>query len=83
MNFDTQEAFQAYLDAALKRSAWTSPADVKTRRMRLLMLLTCSYYHADGRFVLLCRRLREGETPEGMRRLFAQAAQGQPGVGGQ
>ena len=82
MNFDTEDAFQAYLEAALKRSAWISPADVSVQD-EMLMLLTCSYYHADGRFVLLCRRLREGETPEGMRRLFDEAAQGQPGVGGQ
>lgn len=75
MNFDTQEAFQAYLDAVLKRSAWTSPVDVNTQD-ELLMLLTCSYYHADGRFVLLCRKIREGETAEEMQRLFAQAAQG-------
>ena len=75
MNFDTQEAFQAYLDAVLKRSAWTSPVDVNTQD-DLLMLLTCSYYHADGRFVLLCRKIREGETAEEMQRLFAQAAQG-------
>ena len=73
MNFDTEEALQAYLDAALKRSAWTSPAEVSTQD-ELLMLLTCSYYHADGRFVLLCRRMREGETPEEMQRLFDEAA---------
>lgn len=72
MNFDTEEAFQAYLDAALKRSAWTAPVDVNTQD-ELLMLLTCSYHHADGRFVLLCRRLREGETAEDMQRLFEQA----------
>lgn len=59
MNFDTQEAFQAYLDAVLKRSAWTSPVDVNTQD-DLLMLLTCSYYHADGRFVLLCRKTAKG-----------------------
>lgn len=75
MNFDTEEAFQAHLDTALKRSAWTSPVDVNTQD-ELLMLLTCSYHHADGRFVLLCRRLREGETPEEMQLLFTQAAQG-------
>ena len=74
MNFDTEDAFQAYLEAALKRSAWISPADVSVQD-EMIMLLTCSYYHADGRFVLLCRRLREGETPEGMRRLFDEAAQ--------
>ena len=74
MNFDTEDAFQAYLEAALKRSAWISPADVSVQD-EMLMLLTCSYYHADGRFVLLCRRMREGETPEEMQRLFDEAAQ--------
>lgn len=74
MNFDTQEAFQAYLDAVLKRSAWTSPVDVNTQD-ELLMLLTCSYHHEDGRFVLLCRKMREGESVEEVQLLFDQALQ--------
>lgn len=38
------------------------------------MLLTCSYYHADGRFVLLVPQDARRETPEEMQRLFDEAA---------
>ena len=56
-------SFQAYLDSLQKRSYWPSPVDVSVED-RLLMLITCSYEQEDGRFVLVCRQLREGETPE-------------------
>lgn len=61
--FDTEEEHQAYLDAVLARSLWASPADV-TVEDPLMILITCSYQHDDGRFLLVCRQLREGETPE-------------------
>ena len=73
MNFETEEAFQDYLDRALRRSAWPVPVDVAPTD-ELLMLLTCTYHHLDGRFVLLCRKLREGETPEDMLGLYAAMA---------
>lgn len=60
---------QAYLDVFLERSVWDSPADV-TVDDELLMLVTCSYYQEDGRFMLLCRKLREEETQESVQQLF-------------
>ena len=52
-----------YLEDMLGRSLWEPlvPVDALDE---FLMLVTCSYYHNDGRFILLCRKLREGETPE-------------------
>ena len=38
----------------------------------LLMLVTCSYQHEDGRFMLICRKLRPDETPEAVKALFTQ-----------
>ena len=72
MNFQTQQAFEEYLSDAVERSNWLSPVEADSQD-ELLMLLTCSYRHVDGRFVLLCRKLRDGETPEEMQRLFAGA----------
>ena len=37
-----------------------------TAKDELIVLITCSYQHEDGRFMLYCRRLREGETPQAM-----------------
>ena len=56
-------SYQAYLDSLQARSYWASPVDVSVED-RLLMLVTCSYEQEDGRFVLVLRQLREGETPE-------------------
>lgn len=69
MNFVSDEEFNLYMDEAKKRSEWDAPVDVNAQD-ELLMLLTCSYHHVDGRFLLLCRRLRAGETPEQMETLY-------------
>lgn len=76
---DTQEettprqsaSFQAYLDAIQERSYWKAPVDVSVDD-HLLMLITCSYEQEDGRFVLVCRQLRENETPESIQAAIAQ-----------
>lgn len=61
--FDDDAGFQTYLDSIQARSYWPAPVDVSVGDS-LLMLITCSYEQDDGRFVLVCRQLREGETPE-------------------
>ena len=71
VNFETEEDCAAYLIEVQERSLWQSPADVNTKD-ELMMLITCSYEHEDGRFMLLCRKLREDETPEEMAVLFQQ-----------
>ncbi len=62
---------QAYLDAMQERSIWTAPIDVTTDD-ELLMLVTCSYYQTNGRFLLVCRKLRADETPEMISELYAK-----------
>ena len=37
------------------------------------MLITCSYQYEDGRFLLICRKLRPDETPEAMKALFQES----------
>lgn len=69
MNFATDEQCRDYLEQVLEKSYWSAPADV-TYEDELLMLITCSYKHEDGRFMLLCRKLREDESPEQMEELY-------------
>ena len=57
------QRYQTYLDAMAKISIWRTSMDV-TPQDDLICLITCSYYQDNGRFVLVCRKLREEETPE-------------------
>ena len=70
MNFENAQDYQHYLDSLQAWSAWKSPAGV-TPEDSLLMLVTCSYDQDDGRFMLVCRKLRDGETTDDIQRLFA------------
>ena len=68
--FRQSSAFKAYLDELRAVSLWESPVDVNVDD-KLLMLITCSYDLEDGRLMVVCRRLRGGETPEEVAGLFA------------
>ena len=57
------QRYQTYLDAMAKISIWRTSMDV-TPQDELICLITCSYYQDNGRFVLVCRKLRKEETPE-------------------
>lgn len=72
INFeDDTEAFSDYLSAMQERSLWQAAVDV-SEDDRLLMLVTCSYTHEDGRFVLVCRALRDGETSDSIEALYSK-----------
>ena len=43
---------------------WGEPRGV------VIMLITCSYDLDDSRYLLICRQLREDETPEEMEKLY-------------
>ena len=68
--FRQSSAFRTYLDELRAVSLWESPVDVNVDD-KLLMLITCSYDLEDGRLMVVCRRLRDGETPEAVAGLFA------------
>ena len=68
--FRQSSAFKAYLEELRAVSLWESPVDVNVDD-KLLMLITCSYDLEDGRLMVVCRRLRDGETPEEVAGLFA------------
>ena len=58
--FDTEEA-EAFFSEISALSVWDAKTDVNADDS-LLTLITCSYQQEDGRFMLVCRRLRENET---------------------
>ena len=72
-NFDSDEAFQAYLNEVTSRSAWRAKTDAVPGD-DLLVLATCSYIYGYGRLLLVCRALREGETPASVTALYTQQA---------
>ena len=69
-NFETPEAKQDYIDAMCSRSVFDLPFDVSSDD-QLITLVTCSYDHPNGRFLVVARELREGETAEMVAEAFA------------
>lgn len=63
-------AYNEYLDEMSSVSIWQAPVDVNADD-KLLMLITCSYYQDNGRFILICRQLRDGETPESVTAVYS------------
>ena len=61
--YATEEDAGNYLSEIRGRSYWASPFGVNADDP-LLVLVTCSYINENGRFMLFCRRLRDGETAE-------------------
>lgn len=68
-NFETPEAKQAYIDAMCGRSDFNLPFDANSDD-QLITLVTCSYTYPNGRFLVVARELREGETVEMVQEAF-------------
>ena len=62
-NFASIEEQENYLKQINSLSYWHTPLEWNCED-NLLILITCSYLHANGRFLLVCRELRENETVE-------------------
>lgn len=73
-NFDTPEEKQEFIDAMLRKSTYDIPLEVNADD-QLITLVTCSYTHDDGRYLLMARQLREDETEEQIMQLFEQVQQ--------
>jgi len=65
IGFGSAEENAAYLEELKSASLFDIPVDVQAGD-QLLTLVTCSYSHEDGRFVIVARRVREGETLDGL-----------------
>ena len=72
LNFSEEQPFDAFLADVQSRSLFDIPVDVNEDD-QLLSLVTCSYSMDNGRFIIMCRKLREDETPEQMSALIEQA----------
>ena len=72
LNFSEEQPFDAFLEDVQSRSLFNIPVDVNEDD-QLLSLVTCSYSMDNGRFIIMCRKLREDETPEQMSALLQQA----------
>ena len=72
LNFSEEQPFDAFLADVQSRSLFNIPVDVNEND-QLLSLVTCSYSMDNGRFIIMCRKLHEDETPEQMSALLQQA----------
>lgn len=59
----TEETFMEYVENVRERSLITTGVDVQPGD-RLITLSTCSYEFTEARFVVVARKIREGEDPE-------------------
>ena len=55
--------FDLFIEQLRARSVYYVPIDVRYGDA-LLSLVTCSYEQDNGRFILVCRKIREGESRE-------------------
>lgn len=62
-NFEQPEEKQAFIDRLCKRSIFDIPVETNADD-QLIILVTCSYSHNNGRFLVVARELREGETEQ-------------------
>ena len=67
--FDTDEDKQAFIDEMRARSIYDIPLEADAND-QLLTLVTCSYSHDNGRFLLFARQLRDDETEESIMEQF-------------
>ena len=67
--FETDEEKQAFIDEMRARSIYDIPLEADAND-QLLTLVTCSYSHDNGRFLLFARELRDGETEESILEQF-------------
>ena len=61
-----------YIAQVRELSFWDSPVEAGSAD-EYIALITCSYSHDNGRMVMMCRKLREGETPDSVREIFEQS----------
>ena len=61
---------EEYIAEMRGMSLWNAPVEADSTD-EYIALVTCSYIHDDGRFTLVCRKLRADETADGIRALYA------------
>lgn len=72
IRFDSDEAFLGFCRELEEVSLFDVPVDAQSGDC-LLSLVTCSYFHENGRLTVVCRKLRDDETVEDVTALMQQA----------
>lgn len=62
---------EEYIAGMRELSFWDSPVEADSTD-EFITLVTCSYSHDNGRMMLVCRRLRDGETADDIKGQFVQ-----------
>ena len=70
-NFETPEDKQDYIDAVLSRSLFELPCSA-TYADQLVTLVTCSYSHPNGRFLVVARQLHDDETADHITSMYSE-----------
>ena len=68
-SFEDDADKEAFIEEMRSRSMYEIPVDANADD-QLLTLVTCSYSHPNGRFLLFARQLREDETKSGIMEQF-------------
>lgn len=69
--FEDDAEKEAFIAEMRARSMYDIPVDADAGD-QLLTLVTCSYSHSNGRFLLFARQLREDETNSGIMEQFQE-----------
>lgn len=72
-NFSDELELNSWLEDARSRSLYDFGADANAQDT-FITLVTCSYSQDDGRFIMIGRRMRDGETAEELSALTANSA---------
>ncbi len=67
--FESDAEKEGFIEEMRARSIFDIPVEAGAED-QLLTLVTCSYSHDNGRFLLFARSLRDGETEESIQALF-------------
>ena len=72
ITFKTDDEFVAFANDCIAHSIFQTPFDVKPEDT-LITLITCSYSNDNGRFMIVCRALRDDESILSVSDLMQQA----------
>lgn len=70
--FEDDAEFVDFANKTISYSVYVTPFDVQADD-NLMSLITCSYSHSNGRFMMVCREMREDETAESVAEMMQLA----------
>lgn len=72
ITFKSDDEFVKFANDCIACSLYSTPFDVQPED-NLITLITCSYSHDNGRFMVVCRSLRDDETIQSVADLMLEA----------